>query len=214
MTGESKVIIGVVVTTVIVLIAGVMVMSSSQPPVPSAKVETSTTLHGDAYSKGPKDAKVKIAEYADFQCPACAVSFPIMKEIISDYGDKIYFEYHHYPLKQHAWSQVSAEAAEAAGAQGKFWEYHDMLYAKQNDWAESKDAKSIFSKYAAELKIDQKKFDEDLKNNTHRQKVLNSFNRGNTLSVQATPTYFVNGVRYEGGLNKEDWKKIIDPLLK
>jgi protein-disulfide isomerase len=214
MTTEAKVIIGTILTTVIVLVGGAVWMTWGQPPAPKDQVDTKETLNEKAHKIGNPSAKVKIAEYGDFQCPSCAAAEPILQQVLKDYGDKVYFEYIHFPLKMHTWAQNAAESAEAAGAQGKFKEYHDLLYAKQNEWSPSKDAPKLFSKYAGDLKLDQQKFDDDIKNHTYRQVVLDQLKQGEKLGVAATPTFFINGKRYEGGLDLEAWKQAIDPLLK
>lgn len=86
-------------------------------------------------SKGPKDAKVTIVEYSDFQCPYCSKAFPTINQVLKEYGTKVRFVYRHFPLVSiHPRAQKTAEAAECAKDQGKFWEYHDKLFATQTDW--------------------------------------------------------------------------------
>ncbi len=90
---------------------------------------------GGAPFKGPADAPVVIVEYSDFQCPYCGRAFPTVQQVISEYGDKVQFAYKHYPLTAiHPRAQKTAEAAECARDQGKFWEFHDALFANQTDW--------------------------------------------------------------------------------
>lgn len=92
---------------------------------------------GTAVTFGPAEAKVTIVEYSDFQCPYCSRSYATVKQLLSDYGDKVRLVYKHYPLSFHANAQKAAEAAECARDQGKFWEMHDLLFEKQTDWANS-----------------------------------------------------------------------------
>jgi protein-disulfide isomerase len=173
----------------------------------------SKALHESGHATGSAQAKVKIAEYADFQCPACAASSPIVRQVLDQYKDSVYFEYHHFPLPMHNWSQIAAEAAEAAAAQGKFMEYHDLLFAKQTEWSPSNDAVGLFKKYAQEIGLDSKKFDQELDEHKYKEIVTTSYTRGSQLGVAATPTFFVNGKRVEGGLSLDDWKKLIDEEL-
>ena len=213
MTNEAKFLIVTVIITIGVLVGGAYYFTQSSTQ-QSATVNMSEVLSEDSFKVGNKDSKVKIAEYSDFQCPACAATQPIVKQVLAEYGDRIYFEYHHFPLAMHNWSQVAAEAAESAGAQGKFMEYGDLLFSKQGEWSISSDVTPLFKKYAQELGLDVNKFAEALDKRTYKDKVTTSYSRGAKLQVQATPTFFVNGVKYEGGMSLEDWKKLIDAELK
>lgn len=214
MTNEAKFLIITVVLTIGVLIGGAYYFTKNGSSSSAATVDMSQALNDAGHSIGSPDAKVKIAEYADFQCPACAASAPIMKQVLEQYGDKVYFEYHHFPLPMHNWSQLAGEAAEAAAAQGKFKEYHDLLYAKQTEWSPSNDAAGLFKKYAQELSLDSKRFDEELDSRKYKDIVTTAYTRGSQLNVSATPTFFLNGKRIEGGMSLEDWKKTIDEELK
>lgn len=211
---ENKVLIGVVIITLALLFGGAYYLTVSSPPEAKDTISMSDALSSDAYHKGDEKSQVKIAEYADFQCPACGASEPIVQKVLKTYEGKVFFEYHHYPLQQHRWGQDAAEAAEAAGEQGKFWEYHDILYAKQNDWAEKNDAISMFKQYAKDLNLDEKKFNESLDGHKFRNKVLDSLARGNKVAVNSTPTFFVNGKRVVGGMGYDDWEKLINEQLK
>lgn len=95
-----------------------------------------TVAIGNASMRGKADAPVKIIEYSDFQCPFCSRVHPTIKKVLSDYGDKVLLVYKHFPLVSiHPRAHISAEAAECAKDQGKFWEFHDQLFDQQNDWA-------------------------------------------------------------------------------
>ncbi len=211
---ENKILIGIVIVTLGLLFGGAYYLTVSAPPVATDTVDMKKALSSSAYHKGDANAKVKIVEFADFQCPACGASEPIVQKVLKDYEGKVYYEYHHFPLQQHRWGQPAAEAAEAAGEQGKFWEYHDALYAKQNDWSDKGDAVAIFKQYAKDLQLDEKKFNESLDSGKFRDKVLDSIKRGNELAVDSTPTFFVNGKRVVGGLTYDGWKSMLDEELK
>lgn len=90
---------------------------------------------GDAAVRGEQNAKITIVEYSDFQCPYCERSFPVMNQILDDYRGKVKLVYKHLPLSFHPNAQQAAEAAECAGEQNKFWEYHDLLFEKQQEWS-------------------------------------------------------------------------------
>jgi protein-disulfide isomerase len=212
---ENKILIAIVVVTVGLLIGGSYYLTKGGAPVASSTVAVQDTLKKElAQTKGDPTAKVKIVEYADFQCPACAASKPIVDQVLKTYGDKVYFEYHHFPLAIHKWARDAAAAGEAAAQQGKFWEMYDVLYAKQTEWAEKGNAPDLFKQYAKDLGLDTQKFADAVASSAVKDKVQNSLNEGNKLSVQATPTFFVNGKRYEGGMSLDDWKSLVDSQLK
>lgn len=104
--------------------------------------------------KGNESSKVALIEYSDFQCPACAANYNLVKYLEGKYFSDIKFVYRHFPLQQHAQAIPAARAAEAAGAQGKFWEMHDKLFENQDKWADTTTAKDIFKGYAEELGLD------------------------------------------------------------
>lgn len=211
---ENKVLIGIVVVTLGLLFGGAYYLTKTAPPEAKDTIEMKDALSSSAYHKGDSTAKVKIVEFADFQCPACGASEPIVQKVLKDYEGKVYYEYHHYPLQQHKWAQDAAEASEVAGELGKFWEFHDLLYAKQNDWADKDTAVSMFKQYAKDLQLDEKKFSEGLDSHKYRDKVLDSVKKGDSLAVNSTPTFFVNGKRVVGGLTYDAWKTMLDDLLK
>jgi protein-disulfide isomerase len=211
---ENKVLITIVVVTLGLLFGGAYYLTVSAPPEAKETIDMKEALSSSAFSKGDTNAPIKVVEYADFQCPACGASEPIVQKVLTEYQDKIYFEYHHYPLQQHRWAQDAAEVSEAAGEQGKFWEYHDLLFAKQNDWSENSNAVGMFKQYAKDLKLDEKKFNESIDSHEYRDKVLDSVKKGNSLAVNSTPTFFVNGKRVVGGLSYDGWKELIETNLK
>ena len=147
--------------------------------------------------KGNKDATVTLVEYSDFQCPACASFQPVVKEILATYGDRLRFEYKHYPLPIHPYAQQAAIAAEAAGQQGKFFEYHDALFEKQDEWAKSPTPVAFFSKYAQELGLDVEKFKQHQKSSLLRDSVRADLREAQDLGLTGTPTFYLNGEKME-----------------
>lgn len=144
--------------------------------------------------RGNPDAKTILVEYSDFQCPACAYYESFVKQILADHGQDLQFVYRHFPLTTlHKNAALAAHASEAAAKQGKFWEMHDKLLENQTKWAESNDAKRIFIDYAIDLKLDTKKFEEDLTSDEVKSRVNIDITSGNAANVQATPTFYLNG---------------------
>ena len=106
---------------------------------------------------------LRIVEFADFQCPACRSYYPLLLEVFEAYRDRISFVYRHFPLKQiHFNAEPAAWASEAASRQGKFWEMHNLLFEKQNEWSTPTDLKKTFGDYAELLGLDKQKFLTDL----------------------------------------------------
>ncbi len=135
------------------------------------------------HAAGPEDAPVTLVEYGDYECPYCGMAYPIVKRAQLDLGNRLRFVFRNFPLAEsHPHARLAAEAAEAAGAQGKFWEMHDMLYEHQ-DALEAED----LTGYAKSLGLDVPKFAHDLE----------------ASGVNGTPTFFVNGNRYEGSWANE-----------
>ncbi len=159
--------------------------------------------------KGSKDAKVTIIEFTDYQCPFCGKARPIVKELISDYGDKIHYVLRDFPLEFHPFAKKAAEAADCAGDQGKYWEYSDILWANQGA-LQVPDLK----KYAGSLNLDQKKFDECLDQDKFSAEVEKDQADGMKAGVNGTPSFFINGQAVTGALPIEKFKEIIDSELK
>jgi len=203
---ENWIYIGIGIVVVFIIAIGVFAFSGSSETV---EVSTEDLVKKDSHVLGNRDAKVTIVEFSDFKCPACVSAHLVIKQIIAKYGDKILFVYRHFPIvtaDQHALK--AAEAAEAADEQGKFWEYHDILYANQENLEESD-----LKKYAKRLGLDMDKFEKALSSGKFKDKVTRDMDDGVKLGVRGTPTFFINGERYQGGLSLDQFKSKIDSKL-
>jgi protein-disulfide isomerase len=147
--------------------------------------------------RGPADAKIQIVEFSDFQCPACRVAEPPLRQIFQVYEGKVRFIFKHYPLRMHQWAKPAADAAECAGRQGKFWEYHDRLYDKQDEWTNDK-ADSFFTAYAKDLKLDVPAWQACRQDPSATAAYETDMKDGDNAWVSATPTFFINGRRFVG----------------
>ena len=144
--------------------------------------------------KGPDNAPVTLVEYGDFECPYCAAAHVIVKEVQQTMGDNLRFVFRHFPLTQiHPHAENSAEASEAAGAQGQFWEMHDLLFENQPRL----DPPHLLM-FAEELGLDSKRFVRELEAGIYRERVREDFLTGVRSGVNGTPAFFINGVRYDG----------------
>jgi predicted DsbA family dithiol-disulfide isomerase len=158
----------------------------------------------DDPSRGPATAPVTIVEFTDFQCPACAAMHPVLEEVLKSYGDKVRFVVRDFPLDRHENAHKAAEAANAANAQGKFFEYIGILFKRQN----ALDVPSL-KKYATELGLDRAKFDAALDRGVYRAEVKRDMEDGEMYGVNVTPTIFVNGVQLRT-LSAEGLREAID----
>jgi protein-disulfide isomerase len=152
------------------------------------------------HSTGDPNAPVTLVEYGDYECPHCGHAFPIVKSIQHRLGKKLRFVFRNFPLAEaHPHARRAAEAAEAAGAQGKFWEMHDLLFENQ-DRLEDDDLIEM----ARRLKLDTQAFATALEDGTWTARVREDFRNGIRSGVNGTPTFFINGERYDGAWPDED----------
>lgn len=216
MTTENKVIGGIIVLTMAIIVGIVMAGGqSAPPPIESAKVDTGEAIRSTSHKLGSDDAKVKIVEFADFQCPACGQAHPILKQVLQDKGDKIQFVVRHYPLSTiHHNADNAARAAEAADLQGEFWAMHDQLFATQGEWENSLKAKDIFVTYAKNLGLNEEQFKSDFDSQTVVDRIKQDKGDGNALGVDSTPTFYINGEKYTDAVSTAAIGARIDDLLK
>jgi len=148
---------------------------------------------------GGSSAAVTLVEYGDYECSHCGEAYPIVKAIQSEMGDKLRFVFRNFPLAQaHIHAQDAAESAEIAGEEGKFWEMHDMLFEHQNALTEDD-----LIRYATEVGADPETFSEELRGHTRKERVREDFLSGVKSGVNGTPTFFINGVRFDSSWDKE-----------
>jgi formate-nitrite transporter family protein len=144
------------------------------------------------HTVGPLDAPVTLVEYGDYECPHCGRAFPVLEEIRRQMGDTLCFAYRHYPINLgHARAQMAAEAAEAAGAQGRFWAMHAKLFVNQD----ALDRLSL-ERYAIEIGLDSARFHMELASGAHRERVLEDVASAEESGVTWTATFFINDVRF------------------
>jgi protein-disulfide isomerase len=157
------------------------------------------------HSIGPADAAVTLVEYGDYQCPHCLRAHPVINSVRRTLGDKLRFVFRNFPLTQiHPHALHAAEAAESVAAstgESAYWEMHDAIFEHQRDSADALDDDHLIA-YAAGCGADPAQVRQDLDSNKFEEKVRADFMTGVRSGVNGTPTFFVNGVRFEG-----DWTK-------
>jgi predicted DsbA family dithiol-disulfide isomerase len=146
-----------------------------------------------AWAKGSPTAAVIIEEFADFQCPTCGVMHPKVNEVRNAFGDRVKIIFRQFPLTQtHPHAYDAACAAEAAGLQGKFWEMQNMIFTNQQSWANSANARPIFTDYAKTLGLNVEKFSDDMIGLTVKNRVDADLQRGRAIGVTSTPSFYIN----------------------
>lgn len=215
MKQEAKILAGIGLLTIAILAGSVVLLSkSSAPSLPSQKADEKLLVRESSNKLGSPSAKVTLVEFGDYQCPACGQAHPVIKAITDNYKGKILLVFRDFPLSMHSNAEVAAEAAEAAGAQGKYWQMHDLLYENQDKWAKSSRPLDIFASFAKDIGLDGDKFKKDVEESKFSNKISEDLSDGNALGVNATPTLFLNGKQMVGVPNYNDLKKNIDELLK
>ena len=145
---------------------------------------------------GPEDAPVTLVEYGDYECEWCARAFPIVERVQQTMSQFVRVVFRHFPRNSlHPHASVAAQAAEAAAAQGKFWDMHRLLFENQDELADVD-----LSRYALKLGLEVYKFQADLSSERYAPKVQRDFDSAIQSGVKKTPTLFINGFRYEGAL--------------
>lgn len=188
------------------VLAEVQAMESQRRPLPAELARELAA--GDVPSFGPADASVTLVEFSDFECPYCAKAAEVVAQIRADYGDRVRFVYRQFPLSFHPQAHLAAQAALAAHAQGKFWPYHDLLFANQG--ALSQEA---LVGYAKQIGLETRSFRAALTEQSHRARVEEDLALGAKASVRGTPTLFVNGLRVADPTDEEMVRAALDAAL-
>ncbi|HEV7395714.1 MAG TPA: thioredoxin domain-containing protein [Pyrinomonadaceae bacterium] len=167
-------------------------------------------IRPDDHIQGPSGAPVTLLEYGDYECPYCGEAHPIVKQLQRTLGENMRFIFRNFPLTSvHAHAEEAAEAAESAGAQGKFWEMHDRLYEYQDELAHPH-----LIGHAQRLGLDVEKFEDELDRHVYMPRVREDFMSGVRGGVNGTPTFFINGVRHDGSYDFETLLEAVQMRIK
>jgi protein-disulfide isomerase len=162
------------------------------------------------HAQGPADAAVTLVEYGDYQCPYCGAAYPVVKGVQRGMGDRLRFVFRNFPIStSHPHAQGAAEAAEAAGAQGKFWEMHDMLYEHQAMLDQGH-----LLRMAEQVGVEGERFKEDMAERRYETRVRDDFMSGVRSGVNGTPTFFINGVRYDGQVDEAHLVRALEQAVE
>jgi protein-disulfide isomerase len=160
----------------------------------------SRPVGNDDHAQGPADAPVTLVEYGDYECPHCGRAYPIVKAVKAHFGPRLRFVFRNFPITEaHPHAALAAASAEAAGDHGKFWEMHDLLFEHQ-DHLNALD----LVKYGSQLGIPSEGFLDEIRSQQKAHRVREDFMSGVRSGVNGTPTFFINGVRYDGPWDFDD----------
>jgi protein-disulfide isomerase len=156
--------------------------------------------------QGPAEAAVTLVEYGDYECPYCGAAYPIIKEVQERMAERLRFVFRNFPITtSHPHAEQAAEAAEAAAVQGRFWQMHDVLYENQQRLGDE-DLRA----YAEQLGLEVGPFDQELNEHMHAERVREDFMSGVRSGVNGTPTFYINGARYDDSYDRETLLAALD----
>lgn len=164
-------------------------------------------------SVGRDDAPVVIWEFADFQCPGCGQFATFVAPLIKDRLVKagtVKYVFYDFPLPMHPHAFLAARAARCANEQGRFWEYHDLVFGKQPQWSAVGDATDVFLQYGDQVGLDRGKFEECVRSDRYVREISESMQLGTSLGVRGTPTLFVNGKRLESTPSFQELQQVVE----
>lgn len=207
---SSKIFKGVLIALILGLFAGLFFLTRQG----SQTIDNPFEISSIDNVKGNADAKITLIEYSDFQCPACANYYPLIKQLTTDFPNDVRIVYRHFPLTSiHPLAIPSAQVSEAAARQNRFWEMHDLLFQNQTNWVNDPKPMEKFKEYARILNLDMNQFEKDFNSKQTKRKISTDRLLANRLELRGTPTFFLNGEKIQNLNAYEDLKKLIEEKL-
>ncbi len=204
----------IIIAVVILAFIGFVIFNKQRSSKTGTDVQVTS---GSNHTQGTGTTGVTLVEFGDFQCPACGAYYPLFQNIKQQYGNKITFQFRHFPLVNiHQNAMAAHRAAEAASVQGKFWEMHDLLYERQNQWKDATNAPGIFEDYATELGLNVEQFKTDAASETISGIINADVKAAQALGATSTPTIILDGKIIENAPQPNDldgWTKLIDEAI-
>lgn len=188
------------------------VLKTQELGLPAGKYLALPEINEDDPISGPKDAKVKVVIFSDYQCPYCKLLFKSLRDTMNQYKDTVMFDYKHLPLDFHPQANNAALASICAQEQGKFWEYSDKLYASQAEWSNTKDT-TKFKDYARTLGLKAADFNKCLDDKKYQNKINVDKAEASDFGISGTPALFINDDFETGALSTDQLKTTIDEKL-
>ncbi len=201
----------IVIIILIVLVMGVVLLAKSSGnnsgTIPPQEI---MNIQDDDNIKGNKEAGVVIIEYSDFQCPFCKIYSFHSRKIAEEFGDEVVVIFRYFPLESiHPHAKLASQAAEAAGLQGKFWEMHDVIFERQEEWSESTDAFGLFKQYAEKLELDLEKFTTDIYSGAVKDRVERDLASALEIGLNSTPSFIINGEQINTPSSYDKFRKTV-----
>jgi protein-disulfide isomerase len=201
-------IVGIILAFIALMLWGAKSAAEIKPPFEVGMVHPLDNVQGSASST------VLLIEYSDFECPACREYSGVIKQLMVEFGSKVTFVYRNFPLTEiHQNSELAAQAAQAAGKQGKFWEMHDLLFEKQDEWAPAANPEPLFESYSKLLGISVEQFKIDFGSKEIINFVKAERASAIKLGLQGTPTFFLNGKQIQNPNSVDSFRAIINDAI-
>lgn len=202
---RNKVFIIISLATCLLIFGGISLMSRNGGQSSAVKVNDSILISANSYKTSgfengnylpaSPSATITLVEFGDYECPACGLYEPYVKQILTDFPGKVTYTFRNYPLTQHKNAPISSYAVEAAGIQGKYWEMHEIMFSTQSDWSNLSDPSSLFIDYAKTLGLNTDQFTSDMNSQKIKDIVAADKNDGETVRLSETPTFYLNGIK-------------------
>jgi protein-disulfide isomerase len=209
------IVVGVALAT---LGSGAMLYRAKQSTVkdiPASQSSLAGANADSAHIRGNPNAPVTLEEFGDFQCPPCRQFAGFVEELMKEYDSKLRIVFRNFPLPAHEHAREAAQAAEAAGLQGKFWEMYDTLYREQSLWSNASNARELFESYAGAIGLDVDKFKKDMDSDKVRERIDSDHALADFLGVKVTPSLFINNRALESkDKNPEGVRAAINAALE
>lgn len=207
MNGDSKFFIGVAIAAVLV-IGGIVFFSAKSKTVNPTPVTNANIDSARGHIRGDANAPITVVEFGDLECPACGAAEPFVRQMLAKHSD-VKLSFINFPLPIHPNAVPAARAAEAADKQGKYYQMHDMLYDKQNDWVGLGDPSHAFQTYAGQIGLNVTQFVKDYNSDPVKAKIQSDLDYANSLGTNQTPTFYVNGTQVLGVQTLANWDSLI-----
>lgn len=196
-----------VIAVIILIFVGIFALNGNS----SNGTKNSSTGTLTQHIEGSSTSGVTLVEYGDYQCPFCGQYFPIVKQVQTEFNDKITFQFRNFPLVSvHQNAFAGARAAEAAALQNKFWEMHDTLYETQTQWSSASDPTTLFKQYAQQLRLNVTQFQTDYASSKVNDLINADMAEGNKLQITGTPSFFLDGKQVQIGESVAAFEKVIN----
>ena len=213
-------LVGTIILGVLIVAGLVWAIASGPDVTPTGgrgvAIDSNIVFNDDSNpSVGPDNAKLTVRIFSDFECPACKVAEPALRQTIDAYKDRVKFVWNDLPLTSlHANAQPAAVAARCAQEQGNFWDYAYRLYDLQDSWSKLPSPSDYFGSLAKDLGMTQDRFSKCLSTDLVQNKVKQDMQEAASMGLESTPTFFIGRMRYEGVLSATEWKTALDSQLK